>query len=223
MTSKTEIIIHATDTRPNWLAGHPIEDKLAEITRWHVEDRGWRAIGYAFLIDRDGSYIGGRDLDDDGDFAEEIGAHTKGYNTNTIGIALIGGYSGAASDKFEDHYTPEQEKTLKMLMGKMMDRYGPLKVSGHNQYANKACPCFDVPTWLAGKEPKAPRESITDTSTVKSGLIIKVATAAVPAVAAAGEMPWKNLLILGGLALIVLVASGYIDRERWKKFQRGDR
>ena len=33
----TEIIIHATATRPDWWAGRHIADKVAEIRRWQVQ------------------------------------------------------------------------------------------------------------------------------------------------------------------------------------------
>jgi hypothetical protein len=42
----TEIILHCADTRPEWMAGRPLAEKVAEIRRWHVEERGWRDIGY---------------------------------------------------------------------------------------------------------------------------------------------------------------------------------
>lgn len=41
----TEIILHCADTRPDWMAGRPLLEKVAEIRRWHVEQRGWRDIG----------------------------------------------------------------------------------------------------------------------------------------------------------------------------------
>lgn len=73
----------------------------AIITEWHL-DRGWRTIGYHFVIlngkitatceikEFDGHIETGRGLN-------ETGAHTKGYNEN-IGICLIGD-SGRYSSK----------------------------------------------------------------------------------------------------------------------------
>ena len=42
----TEIIAHCAETRAEWMVGHALAEKVAEIRRWHVEQRGWRDIGY---------------------------------------------------------------------------------------------------------------------------------------------------------------------------------
>ena len=55
-----EIILHCADTRPDWMAGQSLADKVAEIRRWHVQQRGWRDIGYHWVIDRDGAVAPGR-------------------------------------------------------------------------------------------------------------------------------------------------------------------
>lgn len=139
-----EIIIHCTDTRPNWWADRTSAEKVAEVRRWHVEDRGWSDIGYHFLIDRDGTVVEGRPL-------ERVGAHTKGKNTGTIGISLFGGHGGAANDDFLDNFTEDQERSLRTIIRKLQDDYPSItSVSGHNQWAAKACPTFSVPAWMEG-------------------------------------------------------------------------
>lgn len=140
-----EIIVHASATKPNWMADSSAGDKVDEIKRWHVEDNGWSDIGYHFIIDRDGIVVKGRPLD-------RAGAHVKGHNANSIGIALFGGFGGATTDQFEDHFTPEQDKALRKLIATLQEQYPTIaKISGHHEYANKACPCFDVSEWLADK------------------------------------------------------------------------
>lgn len=142
----TEIIVHCTATRPDWWAGKPLSAKVSEIRRWHVQDRGWKDIGYHYLIDRDGKVATGRPLD-------QIGAHTQGHNTGTIGISLFGGHGSAETDQFADHFTPEQDVALRKLIADLRGRFGPVKLSGHNQYAAKACPGFSVPTWFVSTGP----------------------------------------------------------------------
>lgn len=53
MREINEIIIHCTATNPNWYADRSVEDVVAEIRRWHVEERNWSDIGYHAIIHRD--------------------------------------------------------------------------------------------------------------------------------------------------------------------------
>lgn len=47
-----EIIVHCSDTLPSWMDGRDIADQVKEIRRWHVEERGWKDIGYHWIIGR---------------------------------------------------------------------------------------------------------------------------------------------------------------------------
>jgi len=124
------IVIHcsATDEGKDY--------SVEEITRWH-RARGFRTIGYHFLIHQDGS-IDGK--------AEgcrsimEIGAHAKGYNRRSIGICYIGGllYGEPA-----DTRTAAQINAMRCLV-KALQSVFPSVVIGHNEVSNKACPCFNV-------------------------------------------------------------------------------
>lgn len=112
-------------------------EKVAEIRRWHVEERGWRDIGYHFLIDRDGTVATGRPI-------EQIGAHVRGHNRRTVGICLLGGHGSAVTDKFRDNFTREQRAAVATLIYDLRQKYGWLALRGHNDYAAKACPGFRV-------------------------------------------------------------------------------
>ena len=133
----TEIILHCADTRPEWMAGHPLVEKVAEIRRWHVQQRGWRDIGYHWVIDRDGAVAPGRR-------ETEIGAHVERHNRGTIGICLLGGYGASADNLFAKNFTAAQTATVKQLIAEIKGRTAIRKVSGHNDYAAKACPGFRV-------------------------------------------------------------------------------
>jgi len=41
--------------------------------------------------------------------------------------------------------TPAQDIAFIKLVRSLRTVFGNLSISGHNQYARKACPCFDVP------------------------------------------------------------------------------
>ena len=133
----TEIILHCADTRPEWMAGHPLLEKVAEIRRWHVQQRGWRDIGYHWIVDRDGAVALGRR-------ETEIGAHVEGHNRGTIGICLLGGYGASVDDLFEKNFTEAQAAAVRRLISEIKGRTAIGKVSGHNEYAPKACPGFKV-------------------------------------------------------------------------------
>lgn len=141
-----EIIIHAAATRPDWMAGRPLAEKRAEIRRWHTDPvskggRGWSDIGYHWLIDRDGKVAPGR--------AETtVGAHVAGRNAGTIGVCLIGGFGAATDDRFAENFTAAQDTALRRLIREISGRTRIAAISGHNQYANKACPGFRVDAWL---------------------------------------------------------------------------
>jgi N-acetylmuramoyl-L-alanine amidase len=150
MRPVNEIIVHCSATRADWMAGAKTSAKVAEIRRWHTRDRGWKDIGYHVLIDRDGTVAKGRPI-------EQVGAHVQGKNTGTIGVCLMGGHGSSEKDKFADHFTPQQEAALRKVLADLMRQYPTItKVSGHNQYAAKACPGFNVPSWYA-----AARASVT--------------------------------------------------------------
>jgi N-acetylmuramoyl-L-alanine amidase len=162
-----EIIIHATATPANWRAGQPTSAKVAEVRRWHL-DRGWSDIGYHYLIDFDGSIATGRPL-------ERVGAHVQGHNTGSVGIALFGGKGGVADGMFEDNYTPAQDKALRGLIGRLKAVYPITQISGHNEYANKACPCFKVMEWYrAPMMPQAARLATVSPFAALLALLAKI-------------------------------------------------
>lgn len=138
-----EIIVHCSATRPDWMAGRPIADKVAEIRRWHLAN-GWSDIGYHWIIDRDGKVLAGRP-------ETVIGAHTVGRNAGSIGVCLIGGHGSAETDSFSDHFTRAQDITLGQMIDAISARAQIERVSGHNECAAKACPGFNVPAWMKGK------------------------------------------------------------------------
>lgn len=142
MRKITEIVIHCSATRPDWMEGHSATEKRDEIDRWH-KARKWRGIGYHAILDRDGAFAPGREV-------EDMGAHVKGHNRETIGVCLIGGHGAAAHDAFPDHFTDAQAGALLAFVEAWREDDPEIIVSGHNEYAAKGCPGFDVAGWLKG-------------------------------------------------------------------------
>ncbi|QES06429.1 N-acetylmuramoyl-L-alanine amidase [Streptomyces venezuelae] len=66
---------------------------LRSIYRYHVKSSGWRDFGYNFAVDKCGNIYEGRA----GGVAKPVlGAHTLGFNTNSMGIAVLGTFSKSA-------------------------------------------------------------------------------------------------------------------------------
>jgi N-acetylmuramoyl-L-alanine amidase len=128
-----KIIIHCTATPE----GRDVS--IDTIREWHL-DRGWSDIGYHYVIDIKGVSKEGRDL-------EVQGAHTKGYNKNSIGIAYVGGVEKHRKDGkwiTKDTRTENQKDRLEALILDLMDRFPNATLHGHNEFSTKDCPSFDV-------------------------------------------------------------------------------
>ncbi|MER7311178.1 MULTISPECIES: N-acetylmuramoyl-L-alanine amidase [Streptomyces] len=63
---------------------------LRSIYRYHVQSSGWRDFGYNFAIDKCGNIYEGRA---GGVTKAVLGAHTLGFNTNTMGIVVLGTFT----------------------------------------------------------------------------------------------------------------------------------
>ncbi|QEU93956.1 peptidoglycan recognition protein family protein [Streptomyces kanamyceticus] len=69
---------------------------LRSIYRFHVKSSGWRDFGYNFAVDKCGNIYEGRA----GGVAKPVlGAHTLGFNTDSMGIAVLGTYSSSNPPK----------------------------------------------------------------------------------------------------------------------------
>lgn len=127
MRTLDRIVLHCSATEE----GHPFG--AADIRRWH-KARGWKDIGYHYVILLDGTVEYGRPVD-------QVGAHVKGHNSTTVGVCYIGGLRNGEP---ADTMTPEQEVAFLELVYSLRKSLGYLTVHGHNEYSAKACPSFVV-------------------------------------------------------------------------------
>ncbi len=137
MKKVEKIIIHCSATREG-------DDSInAEvIDRWHKK-RGWKGIGYHFLVLIDGSIEPGRMIN-------KCGAHTKGLNCSSISICYVGGVESERNEdgKYEakDTRTLKQKETMLELLHVLRKMYPEAKIHSHRDFAAKACPSFDATT-----------------------------------------------------------------------------
>ena len=124
-----KIIVHCTATPEGR------HTTIEDVRRWHL-DRGWSDIGYHFLIYLDGSVHAGRPV-------EKQGAHTKGHNKESIGIAYVGGID-KVNFKAKDTRTEEQKDALVDMLEYFKIAHPDAVIHGHRDFANKACPSFDA-------------------------------------------------------------------------------
>lgn len=124
-----KVIIHCTATPEGR------EVTVKEIDMWH-RARGFRKIGYHYVVHLDGRVEEGRPV-------REIGAHCKGENAHSIGVCYVGGLERGTL-KPKDTRTGAQRFALRRLVEDLKGEYPGITVHGHREYAAKSCPCFDV-------------------------------------------------------------------------------
>ena len=130
MRKVNKIIIHCTATPEGR------EHDVADIRRWHLK-RGFNDIGYHYLIHIDGTIEEGRPIN-------KQGAHCSGENKGSIGLCYVGGMSKDMK-KAKDTRTQAQKDSLIKLMHELIYKYNKdMTIHGHNEFANKACPSFNV-------------------------------------------------------------------------------
>ena len=119
--------------------------KTETIKSWHVKGNGWSDIGYHFVIELDGAVKNGRPL-------HRSGAHTKGHNATSIGICYVGGID--KDKKPKDTRTEAQRMAMDKLIADLKMDHPTATIHGHNEFAAKACPSFDVSKEYGAPKPK---------------------------------------------------------------------
>lgn len=118
----TRVFIHCTDS-DLLLEGAAL---VAEIVEWHVA-RGFKGIGYHYVIDKGGEWNIGRSL-------EEIPAAQQGHNTGSIAVAVHGSRD----------FPQVMLDSLKQFCGVVDELYeGRITFHGHCEVSSKRCPIID--------------------------------------------------------------------------------
>ena len=130
-----EIIVHCTATPEGK------DYTVSDIRRWHTTPvsqggRGWKDIGYHYVVYRDGTVHTGRDVN-------ISGAHCTNHNSYSIGVCYVGGCATDGKTP-KDTRTAAQRMALVKLLKELRALYPQAKIYGHRNFAAKACPSFDA-------------------------------------------------------------------------------
>jgi len=142
MRKITIIVIHCSATKEG------LDIDASVIRSWH-KNKGYRDIGYHYVIKLDGTIEKGRS-------EESIGAHVQGFNANSIGICYVGGLDKEGNPS--DTRTDAQKKAMRKLYSDLKPKYPNAKWCGHRDLSPdidgdgtiekfewmKACPSFEV-------------------------------------------------------------------------------
>lgn len=156
-----KLIVHHTDTSDSYTDTAGAEAQIRSIYYYHSVTQGWGDIGYNFLIDKFGTIYEGRysrdyaGADPSGDNTSGqgvTGAHTSGWNSGTVGVALLGTLTSHDA-------TPAARDALERLLAWEASRNGidpqatqsfvnPVSgattttpnIAGHRDYVATACP-----------------------------------------------------------------------------------
>jgi hypothetical protein len=143
-TKTKKIIMHHTVTQNN-----PVDPSanIRAIWYYHTYTRGWGDIGYNYLIDQNGQIYEGRYGG-----ANVIGGHAYGFNTESMGVAMLGDFSTSLPTTQARHALAlflgqkSFEYQINPSAGGLIDSFSdPVtfstgNIDGHRAYASTACP-----------------------------------------------------------------------------------
>ncbi len=135
MGTVTRITVHHTGEHGHWADISDVE-VVQRIERYHRTEKEWAAIGYHFLVGRDGRVYEGRP-------ARYQGAHVSTQNENNLGISVIG--------DFMDHLPSQRQLVaLTALLNDKRELYGVSRARtyGHRDLHASQCPGDALYAWV---------------------------------------------------------------------------
>jgi len=139
MRTITLIVVHCSAVRPDQTSS------AADIKSWHVK-KGWKTIGYHYVVRRSGQIEPGRP-------EAMAGAHCVNHNAHSIGVCYEGGLDIRGQPA--DTRTEAQKVALRHLLEELHRAYPRALIVGHHDLnPQKACPCLPVVTEYSDLQPR---------------------------------------------------------------------
>lgn len=127
------IVLHCTAT--------PQNTTIESIKAYWRNVLGWKNPGYHYMIKANGEIVNTHPI-------EQISNGVAGYNASSAHIAYVGGVD--AKNQPVDNRTDAQKQSQIRLLNELKAKFPNAEIKGHRDFpgVKKACPSFDVKTWL---------------------------------------------------------------------------
>lgn len=137
MDGITRITLHHTGEHAG-LEGLPDIEVVRRIELYHRNEKRWAAIGYHYLIGKDGRVYEGRPV-------QFQGAHVSGENDHNLGISVMGDFQRSLP-------SPRQLAVVEAFLNDSRARFkiGKNRVFGHRDLNASICPGNALYGWLKG-------------------------------------------------------------------------
>jgi len=122
----THLFVHCTATQPT--------ATVTSIQNYWRNSLGWRNPGYHVILPQEGFTV----LMDFNGICNGV----AGFNTHGVHISYIGGIN--PQGRALDTRVEMQTRLIEVFIEEMVKRFPSIKILGHNEAANKACPSFRV-------------------------------------------------------------------------------
>jgi hypothetical protein len=139
-SSTKAIVIHTTASNSG--------NKPQDIQNYFLNVLFWRKGGYHIMYPQTGKSKMWYDWKDEATNGILPNPSRTLDNSNTIHLSYIGGINNANQNEAVCNITGSQETQIIEDIKSILKWYPNVKILGHNQINQKACPSFWVPDWL---------------------------------------------------------------------------
>ena len=227
-TIKAAVVHHTADSNSYSTVAEAMQ-QIRNDQAFHIDVRGWCDIGYNFLVDKWGNIYEGRAHSGD---EPVIGVHAGGFNTATVGIAMLGDFSALTPSAATQEsvaeviawrlgaYQRDPSSTIGYTtLGGETSRYAPgtwlalPTVIGHRDVDVTACPGdggYSTIGWLRARAKQL----------IGAGWVNPAPSSATPSIGAPvtilggtlGTLAWRLQVVDERTGIVMSTSTGSIDQ-----------